>query len=66
MAPNREDFVTPVGFATEPARERRRWIGRIFLALVLIALGYLLINRVFKAPDDGPSPTSFESTLPSG
>ncbi|HVL32776.1 MAG TPA: hypothetical protein VM600_04260 [Actinomycetota bacterium] len=48
----REDYVPPVGFASEPIAERRRWIGRFFLLLVIVGLGYIVVNRVINPQDD--------------
>lgn len=57
--------MSPVGFAREPGTERRRWIGRIFLAILLALILWLLVNRVFKPPaTQGPIPQ--QSQLPAG
>jgi hypothetical protein len=59
----REEYVTPVGFAKEPAEERRRWIGRIFLILLVGFLGWLVLARIISPPDDG-NPTIPTEQLP--
>ena len=50
----REEYVSPVGFAKEPAEERRRWVGRIFLIALVLFIGWLLVNRVLNPPADDP------------
>ena len=65
MALAREDYTRPVGFAREPAMERRRWVSRIVLAAFVALIGWLLINRVISPPDDQPRRvTPTESSLP--
>lgn len=49
----REQYFGPVGFAKEPAEERRRWIGRILLAALIVFIGWLLVNRVLNPPEEG-------------
>lgn len=51
----REEYVSPVGFAKEPAEERRRWIGRIFLVLLLAFLGWIVWARIVNPQDEGNS-----------
>lgn len=51
----REEYNSPVGFAREPAMRRRHWLGRIVLALFVAGLAFLLVNGVFRPPDDNPS-----------
>ena len=53
----REEYVSPVGFAKEPSEERRRWIGRIFLVLLIAFLGWIVWARIVN-------PTSEEPTIP--
>ena len=48
----REEYISPVGFAKEPSEERRRWIGRIFLAVLLAFVVWLLLFRVFSPFND--------------
>jgi hypothetical protein len=56
-----EEYVTPVGFAREPAAERKRWLGRFVLAIFVVLLLWLVVARVIRPPEDsGPAPT--EST----
>ena len=55
---------TPVGFAREPSKERRRWIGRIFLALLIAGLAYVLFTRVINPPNQVTNPTPTLSSLP--
>lgn len=57
-----EEYVAPVGFAREPVVERRRWIGRLFLAIVVVLLLYLVFTRVIHVTDT--QPTIQQSTLP--
>ncbi len=64
MDRRREEYVTPVGFAREPAKERRRWIGRFFLGLLVIGLILLVWTRVIQPPEDSNSPIQRESVLP--
>lgn len=49
----REEYVSPVGFATEPAEERRRWIGRIFLALLIAGLLWIVAFRIISPQEEG-------------
>jgi hypothetical protein len=63
--PSREEYTTPVGFAREPAQQRRHWFGRLVLAAFIVLLGYLLLNGVLRAPDEtSPPPSTGESLLP--
>ena len=65
MMLGREEYVPPVGFAREPARERRRWIGRVLLLALVAGLGWLLVNRVINPPEDQPFRTpGLENELP--
>jgi len=57
MPRDREDYIAPVGFAREPAVEVRRWIGRILLGLVIVLLGYILLNNVLSPEDTQPQRT---------
>jgi hypothetical protein len=59
-----EEYITPVGFAREPSKERRRWIGRIFLALLIAGLAYVLVTRVISPPTSVTNPQPTASTLP--
>ena len=60
-----EDYVPPVGFATEPTDERRRWIGRIVLVFFVIILMWVLVNRVVSPEDtQAPEPGTTEVPLP--
>lgn len=62
----REDYTSPVGFASEPAERRKHWVARIFTGLLLIFIVWLAVTRVFTSPTDpsfrGPDPV--ESSLP--
>jgi hypothetical protein len=63
----REEYVSPVGFAKEPSEERRRWIGRVFLFLLLVFIVWLLVFRVFTPfTDESPNlvPDTNETVLP--
>jgi hypothetical protein len=60
----REEYITPVGFAREPAKERRRWIGRFLLALLIAGLAYILVNRVINPPAEQNTPAPTQSALP--
>ena len=62
----REEYLSPVGFAKEPAEERRRWIGRILLAALLFFIVWLLFQRVINPPEDPrlPVPQQEEPILP--
>jgi hypothetical protein len=62
MALSREEYITPVGFAREPAKERRRWIGRFLLALLVAGLLFILFNRVISPPStESPAPATQSS-----
>lgn len=52
----REEYVSPVGFAKEPSEERRRWIGRIFLVLLIGFLGWIVWARIVNPQDEGNPP----------
>jgi hypothetical protein len=62
----REDYFGPVGFAKEPAEERKRWISRIILFLFLLFIVWLFWNRVVNTTGSNPTiplrPT--QSTIP--
>ncbi|MGZ4105523.1 MAG: hypothetical protein ACXVQ6_06810 [Actinomycetota bacterium] len=60
----REEYVTPVGFAREPAKERRRWIGRILLALLIAGIAYVLVARVINPPVGNNTPAPAVTALP--
>jgi len=53
----REEYVSPVGFAKEPSEERRRWIGRIFLIMLLAFVVWLFLYRVLSPNQDSENPT---------
>lgn len=59
----RDDYVPAVGFAREPMADRRRWIGRVFILVIVGALVWLLFNRVFF-PQDDLQPRVTTSQLP--
>ena len=63
MSLPREDYISPVGFAREPAKERRRWIGRILLAILVAGLLFILFNRVISPPTETETPRPTESSL---
>ena len=56
MMRDREEYISPVWFAREPALEVRRWIGRVLLGLVIALLAFIMINNVIS-PDTSPTPT---------
>ncbi len=61
----REEYVPPVGFAKEPSEERKRWIGRILLGLLLAFIVWLFVTRVINPPEEIQRlPTPQESQLP--
>lgn len=61
----REEYISPVGFAKEPGEERKRWIGRFFLFLLVALIVYLLVFRVLNPVQDNPRlPQPAQSTLP--
>lgn len=60
----RERYIAPVGFAREPARERRRWIGRIILAVFVALIVWVLYTRVISQPSDTGGPVPTQSSLP--
>ena len=63
----REDYTPVVGFAREPADERRRWVARIVLALFVIFIVWLGWTRVIHPPQDnlfGPGTTQTELPAP--
>lgn len=60
-----EGYIPPVGFASEPSNDRRRWIGRILLALFVFALGWMVFTRVLPNPtDERPVDSQTEQPLP--
>jgi hypothetical protein len=60
----REHYVPPVGFAKEPSEERRRWIGRILLALLVGLLAFLIVFRVVSPPSEEGNPRLPAPELP--
>ena len=60
MLQEREEYLSPVGFATEPAGQRWKWLGRAVLALLVAGIGWLLINRVLTPPSDSTPVTPTE------
>jgi hypothetical protein len=64
MLADREDYNRAVNLATEPAGERRKWIGRFFLALVVAGIFWLMVNRVLNPSDDTRTPRPTEEVLP--
>jgi hypothetical protein len=66
MSLAREDFISPVGFAREPAKERRRWIGRFLLAILVAGLLFILFNRVISPPTTEVPTTPAQSSLAVG
>lgn len=63
MLQDRETYLSVVGIAREPAGERKKWFGRVLLALLVAGIGWLLVNRVASPPDDSGG-TFVESPLP--
>lgn len=62
----REEYTSPVGFASEPAEQRKHWVARIITALLLVFIVWLAVTKVFTSPTD-PSfrnPAPVESSLP--
>ena len=53
----REEYTSPVGFAKEPSEERRRWIGRIILILLIVFVLWLFVYRVLSPSQDTGNPT---------
>jgi hypothetical protein len=66
MSLPREDYIPPVGFAREPAKERRRWLGRILLAILVAGLLFILFNRVISPPTTTEAPNTTQSSLANG
>lgn len=64
MLQEHEDYLAPVGFATEPAGQRTKWFGRILLALLVAGIGWILVNRVVSPSDTTTNPTTELPTLP--
>lgn len=62
----REEYVSPVGFAKEPYEERRRWIGRILLLVLVLFIAWLFLYRVWSPFDSGNrlGPEQQETILP--
>lgn len=61
----REDYYGPVGFAREPAEQRKRWIARIVLAGFVLFIVWLFVTKVINPPQDsGTSPGVRSSELP--
>lgn len=59
-----EGYLPPVGFASEPSTDRRRWIGRVLLAILVLFLCWMLVTRVINTPDEQPSTGTTEGPLP--
>jgi hypothetical protein len=59
----REEYLPPAGFAKEPAEERRRWIGRILLAGLLLFIVWLALTRVISPPEDTRGPIQQEEPI---
>lgn len=62
----RDEYFGPVGFAKEPAEERKRWFGRILTLIFVILIGLLFYYRVYQAPTGtNPSvPSNVQTELP--
>lgn len=56
----REEYLSPVGFATEPAGQRSKWFGRVVLALLVAGIGWILVNRVIAPPTESTPTTPIE------
>lgn len=55
MLEQRESYISPVGFATEPAGQWRKWAGRLMVFVLVLGIGWMLVNRVVRTSDDQPS-----------
>ena len=60
----REEYVSPVGSAKEPSEERRRWIGRIFLIVLVLFLVWLAWTRIINPPEETNPRIGTEQELP--
>jgi hypothetical protein len=61
----REDYTTPVGFASEPSERRKSWKARIVTAALLVFIVWLAWTKVINPPDDqGIRPPTQQSELP--
>ncbi len=64
MTSSRDDYIPPVGFAREPHAERRRWLGRILLSVLVVFIVWLLVYRVINPSDTNDRPNISKTTLP--
>lgn len=46
----REDYVSPVGFGTEPREEVRRWVGRIVTLAFVGFIIWIFLTKVVSPP----------------
>jgi len=61
----REQYVTPVGFAKEPVEERRRWIGRILLFVLVAFILWIAVTKVINPPrDENPTVPTHRTEIP--
>ncbi len=62
----REEYFGPVGFAKEPAEERKRWVGRIFTLALIVFLLWMFFTKVVRPPTDNPGLNTppVQETLP--
>lgn len=61
----REEYINPVGFASEPSERRKFWLGRAITAALLIFIAWLAWTKVINPADNqGITPNPQESSLP--
>jgi hypothetical protein len=60
----REEYFGPVGFAKEPAEERKRWFGRILTLLFIVAIVLLFYYRVLTPPSSDSPQIPTQTELP--
>lgn len=64
MLEERERYLSPVGFASEPAGQWRKLFGRAVLLLLVFGVAWILWVRVVHPPSDNPQIPTIQEELP--